>query len=56
MAVVVVDELIEHDLELAPMEDQHPVETFPADRPHETLGECIGPRASDRRSDDTYSI
>jgi hypothetical protein len=37
MGVVVVDGLIDHYLELTPVEDQHPVETLPADRADETL-------------------
>jgi hypothetical protein len=56
MAVVVIDELTEHDLELAPVEDQPPVETLPAHGTHETFGECIGPRSSDRCSDDPYPL
>ena len=56
MAVVVVDELTEYDLELAPVEDQHPVETLAAESADKAFGECIGPRSSDGRSDDTYSI
>lgn len=54
MAVVVIDERCEHDLELASVEDQHPVEALSADSPHETLGKCVGPWSSDRRSDGTY--
>lgn len=52
MAVVVIDILGEHHLELTSAEDQHPVETLPADRPDEPLGEGVGPRSSDGCADD----
>jgi hypothetical protein len=56
MCVVVVDGLTGHDLELAPVKDQHPVEALPADSTDESLGKGIGPRGSDGRSDDPYSF
>src|ERR1019366_6437150 len=56
MGVVVLDELVEHDLELALVEDQHPVEALPADGADETLGDGASPRSSDRRADNPYPV
>jgi len=55
MCVVVVDELTKYDLELAPVEDQHPVKTLATDSADKTLGERIGTRRPDWRSDDPHS-
>ncbi len=56
MAVVVVDELTEYDLELAPVEDQHPVETLPADSADKALGEGIGSRSPHWSVDDPDAL
>ncbi len=56
MGVVVLDEDGEHHLQLAAVEDQHSVETFPADSADEAFGEYIGPWSTDRRSDYSDSV
>ena len=53
MAVVVIDVLGEHPLELMRTEDQRPVETLPTDGAHEALCKGVGAWGSDRRADDT---
>ncbi len=52
MAVVVVDELEEHHLELATVDDQHPVQAFSANGADEELSEGVCPRSPDRSLDD----
>ena len=56
MAVVVLDEDSEHHLQLAAVEDQHPVEALSADSAHEAFGKGVGPRGLDRRTDDPYLV
>jgi len=56
MSVVVVDEFAEHFLELATVEDEHPVEALPTDSADKTLGEGVGPWRSDRRANDPYAV
>ena len=53
MSVVVVDEHSEHDLKLASVGDQHPVETLAADAADEAFGRGIRPRNSHRRTDES---
>lgn len=52
LAVVVAGVDAEHVLEVAPADDQQPVETFGADRAHEALGVGVRLRCTDRRVDD----
>ena len=52
LAVVVAGVDAEHVLEMAPADDQQPVETFGADRAHEALGVGVRLRCTDRRVDD----
>lgn len=52
MGVVMIDVLGENLIELTPSEDQHSVETLAADRADESLGEGVGPRGSNRRTND----
>jgi hypothetical protein len=56
MAVVVLDELVEHDLKVTPVDDEHPIEALPTDSADETLGEGSGRRGSDRCADDPDSL
>ena len=50
MAVAVIDELREDDLELGWSEDQHPIETLTSDRANEPLGEGVSCRTPNSQS------
>jgi hypothetical protein len=52
VAVVVVGEDVEHTLEVAPVDDQEPVEALRADGANEALGDRVCLRRADRRLDD----
>jgi hypothetical protein len=52
VAVVVLDEDAEHAVELAPVEDEEPVETLGADGANEALGDRIRLGRPDRCPDD----
>ena len=56
VAVVVLDVLMDDGSELSTPEDEHPIVTFTADGPDEALGEGIGTRSSDRRTDDPNAL
>src|SRR5271165_6239423 len=56
MGVVVLHVLGQDDLELAAVEDEHPVEAFPADGADKSFGEGIGPWCSNRCPDDLDSL
>lgn len=51
-----VYKLAQYCHELAPTHDQHAIQALPADRPHETLGDGVGPRSPDRGPDDSDSL
>ena len=42
--------LTEHNFDLAPMEDEQPIEALPSDGAHEALGEGIGTWGPDWRA------
>ena len=52
LAVVVLDVLAQDALELAPAQDQQPVEALLAQRADEALGVRVGVRRPERRPDD----
>jgi hypothetical protein len=52
VAVVVLDEDAQRPLELPPVDDEEPIETFGPDGADEALGDRIRPRRSNRRPDD----
>ena len=52
VAVVMLDELVDHGVEVTPAEDQHAIEALPSDGADEALRERIGTRGPDRRADD----
>jgi len=52
VAVVVLDEDAQHSLEVAPVEDEDPVEALGAGGADEALGECIRFGRPDRCPDD----
>ena len=52
MAVVVLDVLVDHGLDISTTEDEHPVQTFAPDRADEALSEGVGTRCPDRSPDD----
>ncbi len=54
--VVVIDELVEHGLEVATVHDQHPVEALTPDSADEALCDGVGARNADRRADDPHSF
>jgi hypothetical protein len=56
VAIVVVDEDAEHLLEVAPVEDQEPVETFRAGGADEALRDRVRLRRSHRRPDDLDAL
>jgi hypothetical protein len=51
MRVVVLDVLGGHDFEVAPSEDEHPVQALAPDGVDESLREGVGPRRPDGRLD-----
>src|SRR5262245_64087983 len=51
VAVVVVDVDTEYALEVVPVRDQEPIETFGADGSHEALGDRVRPRRPTPLSD-----
>src|ERR1039457_5791350 len=56
MLVVVSDVLDEHLLELTTPEDEEAVVTLSTKAGHETLGEGVRPRGSDRGLDDSHAL
>jgi hypothetical protein len=56
MAVVVVDVLTDHQLEVTTVDDQHPIEALTTDGSDEALGECFGTRSANRCADDTDAL
>ena len=54
--VVVLGVLAEHDLEVAPSEDEYPVEALSPGGAHEPLGDGVGPRRPDRGLDDPDAL
>ena len=52
VCVVVIDELAEHVLEVATVQDDEPVEAFSADGADEALGNCVRLRRSHGGVDD----
>jgi hypothetical protein len=56
MGVVVLDVGVEHCCEVAAAADEHPVEALSAHRADETFGVRVGPRRTDRGSDDPQSF
>src|SRR5262245_64654612 len=50
--VVMVDEHFKDPLEVLLVQNQQPVETFRADRAHQSLGDAIGLRRAKRRTND----
>ena len=56
VAVVMLDELVDHGVEVTPAEDQHAIEALPADSADEALGEGVGTRRPDRRADDPNAL
>ena len=56
VTVVVLDVLVDNGFELSTPEDQHPVQTFTSDGPHEALGEGVGSRCPDRRTEDPNAL
>src|SRR5258705_13501616 len=56
MAVVVVDEDANDVLEMLAVEDQEPIQTLRANRPHESFRNTVCLRRAKRRANDLYPI
>ena len=56
MAVVVVDEDANDLLEMLAVEDQEPIQTLRANRPHEPFRDAVGLRRAKRRANDLHPI
>jgi hypothetical protein len=52
MSVVVLNELSKHRFEVTPIDDQHPIQALLSDGADEPLGEGVGPRSTNRGTDD----
>lgn len=56
VAVVMLDVLGKHGLEVAPPEDEKSVQTLASHRTHETFGNRVSPRCSNRRPNDPHPV
>ena len=56
MAVVMVDEDANDLLEMLAVEDQEPIQTLRANRPHEPFRDTVCLRRAKRRANDLYPI
>src|SRR5437667_10455858 len=56
MAVIVCDEHADHMVEMHAIEDQEPILTLRANRPHEPLRDAVCLRDTKRRANDLYPL
>jgi hypothetical protein len=56
MAVVMVNEDANDQLEMLAVEDQEPIQTLRANRPHKPFRDTVGLRSAKRRANDLYPI
>src|ERR1039458_10545467 len=51
VAVVVLNVLVDDGFKVTSADDEHAIDAFPANGAHESLGEGVGTRGPDRRTD-----
>ena len=56
MSIVMSGEDAEDTLEMLGIQNQQSVETFPTNRPHESLRDCVRPRRADRRPNQSDTV
>ena len=56
MAVVMVNEDANDPLEMLAVQDQEPIQTLRANRPHEPFRDAVGLRRPKRRANDLYAV